>query len=147
MHYSLYSKYVWSVDSIFPDSSYRLQTYYQRYVPILILRQDNIFLTNYKIPKYSLVLSIHPCGDLSYRIAEIATDNRSPIIIVPCCVGGHRKSWIDGFDHIDIYDRHSMKIAQFIEERNYNIKIRTINKSYTPKNNVIIGLPRTNDNI
>lgn len=137
-----YSKYVWCIDSRFPDSSYRLQTYYQKYVPRMVLKQGNIFLNDYKIPEYSLVLSVHPCRDLSYRIAEIAAQNRSPIVIVPCCIGGHRKSWIDEFSNINGYDRHSMKIAQFLEERNYDIKIRTINKNYTPRNNIVIGLPR-----
>ena len=138
-----YSKYVWCIDSRFPDSAYRLQTYYQKHVPRMVLRQDNIFLTEYKIPQLSLVLSVHPCRDLSYRIAEIAAQNRAPIVIVPCCTGGNnRKSWIDGFSGINQYDRHCMKIAQFLEERNYDIKIRNINKAYTPKNNIVIGLPR-----
>ena len=143
-----YSKYAWCIDSRFPDSSYRLQTYYQKYVPRMILKQENIFLTNYNIPEYSLVLSVHPCRDLSYRIAEIAIQNRTPIVIVPCCTGGNnRKSWIDGFSNINQYDRHSMKIAQFLEEHNYEIKIRTINKTYTPRNNIVIGLPRIGDNL
>ena len=139
-----YSKYVWCIDSRFPDSSYRLQTYYQKYMPRMILKQENIFLNDYSIPKYSLVLSIHPCRDLSYRIAEIAIQSRLPAVIVPCCVGGNRrKSWIDGFSNINTYDRHSMKVAQFLEEHSYDIKIRTINKNYTPRNNIIIGLPQT----
>lgn len=138
-----YCKFVWCIDSRFPDSSYRLQTYYQKYVPRMVLKQGNIFLNDYKIPEYSLVLSVHPCRDLSYRVAEIAVQNRLPAVIVPCCTGGNgRKSWIDGFSHINGYDRHCMKIAQFLEERDYDIRIRTINKNYTPKNNIVIGLPQ-----
>lgn len=138
-----YSKYAWCIDSRFPDSSYKLQTYYQKYVPRMVLIQESIFLNNYSIPNYSLVLSIHPCRDLSYRVAEIAAQNKLPIIIVPCCVGGNRKSWIDEFPGISRYDRHSMKVAQFLEERNYDIKVKAISKTYTPRNSIIIGLPKT----
>lgn len=138
-----YSKYVLCIDSRFPNSSNRLQTYYQKYMPRMILKQENIFTNNYNIPKLSLVLSIHPCRDLSYRVSEIAIQNRVPIVIVPCCTGGNnRRSWIDDFPDINRYDRHSMKIAQFLEEYGYNIRIRSINKNYTPRNNIIIGLPR-----
>ena len=137
-----YCKYVWCIDSRFPDSSSRLQTYYQKYVPRIILRQENIFLYDYKIPRYSLVLSIHPCRDLAYRVAEIAIQNMMPAVIVPCCTGGNnRKSWIDEFSDINKYDRHGMKIAQFLEEKNYDIKIRSINKNYTPRNIIVVGLP------
>lgn len=137
-----YAKYVWLIDERFSKSSSILSTYYQRYVSRTVYMTDNIFLKDYKIPEYSLVLSIHPCRDLAYRVSEIAIQNRRPIVIVPCCEGGPRKSWIDSFSILDRYTRHSMKIAQFIEENNYSITIRTINKSFTPKNNIIIGLPK-----
>ena len=137
-----YTKYVWLIDERFSKSSNVLSTYYQRYVPRTIYMQGNIFLKDYKIPEYSLVLSIHPCRDLAYRVSEIAIQNRKPIVIVPCCIGGSRKSWIDSFNLLDQYTRYSMKIAQFIEENNFSIMVRAINKNYTTRNNIIIGLPK-----
>lgn len=142
-----YTKYVWFIDERFSKSSNLLSTYYQRYVPRTVYMQGNIFLKDYKIPKNSLVLSIHPCRDLAYRVSEIAIQNKKPIVIVPCCVGGSRRSWIDGFSNLDQYTRYSMKIAQFIEENNYSIMIRTINKTFTPRNNIIIGLPKDSPNM
>ncbi len=141
-----YAKYVWLIDQRFSKSSGVLSTYYQRFVPRTVYMEENIFLKDFKIPEYSLVLSIHPCRDLAYRISEIAIQNRKPIVVVPCCVGGPRRSWIDAFGGLDQYTRYSMKIAQFIEENNYSITIRTINKKFTPKNNIIIGLPKGDKN-
>lgn len=138
-----YTKYVWLIDQRFSKSSSRLSTYYQRYISRTVYMVDNIFLKFYKIPEYSLVLSIHPCRDLAYRISEIAIQNRKPIVIVPCCVGGPRTSWIDSFALLDQYTRYSMKIAQFIEENDYLIKIKNINKKFTTRNNIIIGLPKS----
>lgn len=137
-----YAKYIWFIDERFSKSSGVLSTYYQRYIPRTVYMQGNIFLKDYKIPEYSLVLSIHPCRDSAYRVSEIAIQNRKPIVIVPCCIGGNRKSWIDSFNMLDQYTRYSMKIAQFIEENDYKIIIRAINKNYTPKNNIIIGIPK-----
>lgn len=137
-----YTKYVWFIDERYSKSSGILSTYYQRYVPRTIYMADNIFLKDYKIPEYSLVLSIHPCKDLAYRVSEIAIQNKKPIVIVPCCIGGKRYSWIDSFNDVDKYTRYSMKIAQFIEENGYSIKVRSINKKFTPRNNIIIGLPK-----
>src|SRR3990167_7164263 len=54
-----YTKYVWLIDERFSKSSNILSTYYQRYVPRTVYMADNIFLKDYKIPEYSLVLSIH----------------------------------------------------------------------------------------
>jgi len=142
-----YTKYVWLIDERFSKSSNVLSTYYQRYVPRTVYMPGNIFLKDYKLPEYSLVLSIHPCRDLAYRVSEIAIQNRKPIVIVPCCIGGPRRSWIDSFSMLDQYTRYSMKIAQFIEENNYSIMIRTINKIFTPRNNIIIGLPKDSPNI
>ena len=137
-----YTKYVWLIDERFSKSSNVLSTYYQRYVPRAIYMPGNIFLKDYKLPEYSLILSIHPCRDLAYRVSEIAIQNRKPIVIVPCCIGGSRKSWIDSFNLLDQYTRYSMKIAQFIEENNFSIMVRAINKNYTTRNNIIIGLPK-----
>lgn len=137
-----YTKYVWLIDESFSKSSNVLSTYYHRYVPRTVYISGNIFLKDYKLPEYSLVLSIHPCRDLAYRVSEIAIQNRKPIVIVPCCIGGPRKSWIDSFSILDRYVRYSMKVAQFIEENNYLIEVRTINKKFTDRNNIIIGLPK-----
>lgn len=142
-----YTKYVWFIDERFSKSSNILSTYYQRYVPRTVYMAGNIFLKDYKLPEYSLVLSIHPCRDLAYRVSEIAIQNRKPIVIVPCCIGGPRRSWIDSFSMLDQYTRYSMKIAQFIEENNYSIAIKFINKTFTPRNNIIIGLPKDSPNM
>src|SRR3989338_1891601 len=70
-----YTKYVWLIDERFSKSSNVLSTYYQRYIPRAIYMPGNIFLKDYKLPEYSLILSIHPCRDLAYRVSEIAVQN------------------------------------------------------------------------
>ena len=137
-----YTKYVWIHDIRFPKAAEKLPSYYLNYASRIEHRQGNIFLNNYSFPEFSMVLSVHPCKDMSYRVAEIAIQNKVPLVIVPCCVGGRRKSWVDEFPNIDTHTRHAMKLTQFIECNNYDIKIKTINKTYTPRNYIIIGTPK-----
>lgn len=142
-----YTKYVWVHDTLFPKASEKLPSYYLNYTSRVEHRQGNIFLNKYIFPNFSLVTSIHPCRDLSFRVAEIAIENNIPLVIVPCCNGGNRKSWVDEFQDIGAHTRHAMKVAQFIESNNYEIKVKTINKNYTPRNYIIIGIPKNKERV
>lgn len=137
-----YTKYVWFHDIKFPIAAELLPTYYINYASRVEHRQGNIFLDKYSFPEFSMVLAVHPCGDLAYRVAEIAIENKVPIVIVPCCTGGNRKSWVDEFPDINAHSRHAMKVVEYIQSYNYDVKVKTINRAYTPRNYIIIGTPK-----
>ncbi len=136
------TKYAISIDRRNPKNSYTLSSFYPQFIPRVSYRESDIFLNDYVIEPYSVVLGIHPCADLAFRVAEIAIKSRVPVIIVPCCKGGKVKSWIDSLNNLTDYQRYSMKIAELIAINNYEIKIKKINEIYTPKNIIIIGIPR-----
>jgi len=137
-----YTKYAISIDIRHPNSHTKVASYYPQMIPRVQYIQNNIFLTDYKIPKNCLVLGIHPCRDLVFRIVEIAIQNKVPFVCVPCCKAKVRiKSWIDCFDDLSDYQRYSMKIVQFASSKGYDITIKKINAKYTPKNFIIIGIP------
>lgn len=145
-HYALsrhYAKYADVYDIKFPMSSKKLETYYSSLFSRIQHHEENIFTNHYNLDKHSIVFSIHPCQDLSYRVSEIAIQNQLPIIIVPCCIAkNHRVTWIDSFEGINTYDKHVMKVAEFIASNNYEVQIKTINQKYTPRNKIIIGVPK-----
>ena len=136
------TKYAISIDYRNPESTYKISSYYPQFMSRVAYKEADIFLTDFKIDSNSVVLGIHPCRDLAFRVAEIAIQNRVPVVLVPCCKGGNVKSWIDSFDNLSDYQRYTMKIAEFIDVNNYEIRVKKINEIYTPKNNIIIGLPR-----
>jgi len=136
------TKYAISIDQRNPESTYKISSYYPQFMSRVTYKEANIFTNDFKIEANSVVLGIHPCRDLAFRVAEIAVTNRVPIVIVPCCKGGNVKSWIDSFDDLSDYQRYSMKIAEYIDVNNYEIHVKKINTIYTPKNIIIIGLPR-----
>lgn len=145
-HYALsrhYAKYANVYDIRFPLAAKKLPTYYPQLISRIQHHEENIFLNTYDLKKNSIVFSIHPCKDLAYRVCEIAFENKLPFVVVPCCVAkNHYPSWIDSFPGINIYERNAMKIAENASRNNYNITVRNINAKYTPRNKIIIGVPR-----
>lgn len=135
-----YAKYCVAVDKKFPLSSYRVGGYYNRVVGRMSFREEDIYLNDYDIPKNSVVLSIHPCKGLALRVVEIASENLTPLVIVPCCIGHSEDSWIDKFSDVGKYDRWCMKIASAMDKAGYDITIRHINSNVTPVNTIIIGV-------
>lgn len=137
-----YAKHAVVFDHKFPKASCKIESYYPRLLPRVQHVEEDIFTHQYNLQPNSFIISIHPCRELAYRVSEIAIQNKLPIVIVPCCPGGSRKlSWLDAFSNINDYDRHAMKVAEFLSSHNYSIKIREINEKYTPRNKIIIGIP------
>lgn len=137
------TKYAVSIDIRHPNAHTKIASYYPQMISRVTYIQQNIFLNEYKIPQNCMVVGIHPCRDLVFRVAEIAIQNKVPFAIVPCCKGRMGiKSWVDSFEDLSDYQRYAMKVVQYVAERNYNITIKKINEKYTPRNFIIIGIPK-----
>jgi hypothetical protein len=146
-HYVLsrhYAKYADVYDIKFPKSSKKLETYYPTLMARIQHHEENIFTTQYdNLDSNSVVFSVHPCKDLSYRVSEIAIQNQLPLVVVPCCIAkNHRVSWVDSFPNINPSEKHVMKLVEYITSYGYKVQIRAIDRKYTPRNKIIIGVPK-----
>lgn len=137
-----YTKYAIAVDIRHPNAHTKVASYYPQMIPRVQYIENNIFLNEYKIPQNCMVLGIHPCRDLVFRVMEIAIQNRVPFAVVPCCKKKNIPSWLDDFDCLTDYQRYAMKVTQFAVSKGYNVSIKKINEKYTPRNFIIIGLPK-----
>ena len=128
-------------DLHFPKSTMSIQSKYSKLMARLETREEDIYQNEYHIPMYSAVLGIHPCGNLSYRVCDIAIENESPIILVPCCISKGHPSYLDTFE-LNKYLKHELKLANYLSKAGYNITIKKITEKATPRNTIIIGTPQ-----
>ena len=112
-------------------------------MPRLGTREESIFDNDYDISGKSLVLSIHPCRNLSYRVIEIAVQNNLPIVLVPCCIPKRHNSYVDAFTDLSPYQKHELKLCDTLVQNGYDISIKKIGEHVTPRNTIIIGLPNS----
>lgn len=124
-----------------PKSSKKLWSYYGRIAARMTYKIEDIYQEKYNLENNSLVLSIHPCGNLCHRIVDIALNNNTPIVIVPCCIGTKRDSLISKFDNIPAYTRWCIAVTEPLYKAGYYINVRKIRDRATPVNNIIIGIP------
>lgn len=137
-----YAKYAISIDIKHPQSCDRILSFYPQLFGRISYIQNDIYKTNHKTLPNSMIVGIHPCKGLAFRIAEIAIQNKCPCVIVPCCASGtQKKSWIDSFPDLSEYHRYTMRIVEMLSSNGFEITIKTINPKYTPKNYIIIGIP------
>jgi hypothetical protein len=137
-----YAKFAVVFDKRFPRSSYHLAPYYTKRHRVEY-REEDIHKTDYSnLNENSLVLSIHPCRGLAYKVTDIAIQNRLPIVIVPCCeCNSPHSSSLNDINIIDRYTKHCLNIIIHLEKNDYKVRTKTIKSHITPKNNIIIGLP------
>ena len=89
-----------------------------------------------------VVVSSHACGELTDRVLERAASARARVAVLPCCHdlasndGGGLSGWVDGSLAIDIMR------AMRLEQQGYRIWTQTIPGDITPKNRLLIGVPR-----
>ena len=129
-----------SIDLHFPKSAIKIQSHYPRLLARFETREEDIYRNNYTLPRNSAVISIHPCGNLSYRVCDIAIENKAPIVIVPCCIPKGHQSYLDKFE-INKHLKHELKIANYLAEEGYKITVKKIIQAATPRNTIIIGIP------
>lgn len=104
------------------------------------------------LPSDVAVIGIHACGILTDKILEKAVAHRAPVAVMPCCYNRKMEKYKLDFppagrflftSNKDYYDAFRL---QYLKENGYRAGIKTINKKITPMNNVIIGLPDSNNN-
>jgi hypothetical protein len=89
-----------------------------------------------------IVVSSHACGRLSDDILDAATAALARVAILPCCHDmascdpGPLAGWLDGPTAIDAVR------ALRAEGRGYHVRTQTIPPGITPKNRLLIAVPR-----
>lgn len=89
-----------------------------------------------------LVVSIHACGALSDTVLTRAADARARVAVLPCChdldAGQARPldGWMDRALAVDV------RRALALEARGYLVRTLTIPAAITPKNRLLVGVPR-----
>ena len=91
---------------------------------------------------HDLIVSSHACGALTDRVLEAAVAASAPVAVLPCCHDlarcdpGPLAGWLDGPLAID-----AMRAAR-LAARGYHVRTQTIPSVVTPKNRLLIGVPR-----
>jgi hypothetical protein len=89
-----------------------------------------------------LVVSSHACGRLTDDILDAATAASARVAVLPCCHDmsscdpGPLGGWLDGATAIDAVR------ALRVEALGYQVRTQTIPRSITPKNRLLIAVPR-----
>ena len=134
------AKYGIAIDIKPSKASKRLWSYYSQFAARMQYKQEDIYKTEYDLENNSLVLAVHSCRGLALRACDIAIDNRTPIVVVPCCVG-RIDPFYAAFENIAHYDKWCLTVAQRLTKSGYDISVRSIRKSATPVGTIIIGIP------
>ena len=136
------AKYGVAVDIHPSKASKRLWSYYPRIAARMSYRQEDIYQNKYNLEDNSLVMAVHPCRGLAFRVCDIGIKNKLPVIISPCCIG-KIDPFFAAFNNIKQYDKWCLTVAQKLVKADYNIRIRYIRPDTTPVNTIIIGIPKS----
>ena len=99
-------------------------------------------LTRVSLASTDLVVSCHACGALTDQVLDAASDARARVAVLPCCHDlrtgdvGPLAGWLDGPMAIDAV--RAMRLAG----RGYTVRTQTIPQAITPKNRLLIAVPR-----
>lgn len=86
-----------------------------------------------------VVVSAHACGGLTDDVLAAAIAARARVAVLPCChvvAPSPLAGWLDGPLAIDVAR------AQRLEAAGYAVYTQTIDAAITPKNRLLLGLPR-----
>lgn len=89
-----------------------------------------------------VVVSCHACGALSDRVLDIALAVRTSVAVLPCCHerqscdAGALEGWLDFAPAVDVVR------ALRLEREGYRVWTQIIPQTITPKNRLLIGVPR-----
>jgi hypothetical protein len=99
-------------------------------------------LEEFAVLPADVVVSSHACGALTDRVLEAAVAARARVAVLPCCHdlaacdAGDLSAWADGPLAID------MMRAMRLKDQGYRIWTQTIADTITPKNRLLIGVPK-----
>jgi hypothetical protein len=134
------------VDTALPPSSAKLNEVLVEDWPRLAGRIVSVAgtLDQVGILSTDLVVSSHACGSLTDRVLDRAATSRARVAVLPCCHdletcdAGGLIGWVDGPLAIDIV--RAMRLGQ----RGYRVWTQNIPRDITPKNRLLLGVPRDN---
>jgi hypothetical protein len=132
------------VDAALPPSSARLHdavltTWPRLSGRITFLREH---VEDVDLADTDIVVSVHACGGLSDVILNRAAAARARVAVMPCCHDldrnddGDLSGWVDGPLAIDVTR------ALRLKQQDYRIWTQQISADITPKNRLLIGVPR-----
>jgi len=104
------------------------------------------------LDRTDVVVSSHACGNLTDQVIERACSARAAVAVLPCChdmlrapatatlsdAGDFRtlEGWVDRALAIDIVR------VRWLEQQGYRVRALAIPGAITPKNRLLIGVPR-----
>ena len=132
------------VDPVLPPSSAALHSALVAEWPRLEGRVSLVAADIARVPLAAtdLVVSSHACGALTDVILEAAAAVSARVAVLPCCHdaatcdAGPLAGWLDAAMAVDAVR------AVRLESRGYHVRTQTIPSAITPKNRLLIGIPR-----
>ncbi len=95
-----------------------------------------------EVGSQDLVVSVHACGALSDVVLEVAIRARAPVALLPCCHDRDRCDTGDLLGFLPIPLAVDATRVARLRAAGYQVVTQTIPATITPKNRLIIGLPR-----
>ena len=138
------SPMAFAIDKTLPASTMRLHDAVAAAWPRLSGRVSFVegALESLEIQPGDVVVSSHACGALSDLVLDRAAAARARVVVLPCCHdlavndAGSLTGWVDAPLAIDI------RRAQRLEQRGYDVRTQAIPADVTPKNRLLMGVPR-----
>ena len=133
-----------AVDVRLPESAARLQAAlvaaWPRLAGRVTLRQER--LEAVELQPSDVVVSAHACGALTDQVLTFAIAARAAVGVLPCCHDaevsetGGLEGWLDASLAIDVTRAARLRAA------GYDVLTQQIPQEITPKNRLLLGLPR-----
>lgn len=106
------------------------------------IHQATASVESFPLRAGDVVVSSHACGSLTDVVIDRAAAVRAPVAVLPCCHdadtcdAGSLTGWVDVALAIDV--RRALRL----EAQGYRVWTQSIPADITPKNRLLIGVPR-----
>jgi hypothetical protein len=133
-----------AVDARLPESAERVRHAMIEGWPRLAARValEEAPLEGVEVHPGDLVVSAHACGALTDRVLDAAIARRAHVAVLPCCHDvetcdrGGLSGWLDPALAIDVTRAARLRAA------GYEVLTQSIPEAITPKNRLLLGIPR-----
>lgn len=114
-------------------------------------KKQDILSEEVKLPEgakadNTLIISVHPCAELTDKVIEIGLNKKIPFAILTCCHRSEKPAYKlsnPPDSRLQLYDSPGDYFdevrAQYIRERGWRCSLLKIDKRITEKNKVIVG--------
>ncbi len=109
------------------------------------LHAHAVTLDAFPLAAGDVVVSSHACGALTDEVLDAAATAGAPVAVLPCCHdldtcdAGPLTGWVDAPLAVDVLR------AVRLEQRGYRVWTQQIPSAITPKNRLLIGVPRASN--